>query len=176
MSPFFAQVAARTRRVLPVTGHKFLLLFLFLLGDLIFYPYAAGDAGFSYYAFRILGAVITLLAVYAISFRRSLVITALLLAIPALLQHTMLVRADAGALAILNILLSFAFDLFVIVVIFRRIFAHDKITSETIFGALCIYLLVGFTFARLYAIVSTLQPHAFYLDPLTNSHPVPQGF
>lgn len=51
-----------------------------------------------------------------------------------------------------------------------------KPTAETIFGALCIYLMVGFTFARLYAIIATVRPHAFYLDPATNSHSLPVGF
>ena len=32
------------RRILPVTGHKFFLLFLFLLADLAIYPYV-GDTG-----------------------------------------------------------------------------------------------------------------------------------
>ena len=179
MPPLTTQTRIPARRVLsalPVTGHKFFLLFLFLLGDLIFYPFAADDTGFRYYVFRVLGAVITLLAVYAISFRRSLVFVAVLLAIPALLTHTMLLRADAGALSILNIVLSFAFDIFVIVVIFRRVFSSAKPNAETIFGALCIYLIIGFSFARLYAMVAALQPRAFYLDPLINAHPIPGGF
>ena len=49
-------------------------------------------------------------------------------------------------------------------------------TTETIFGALCIYLMVGFTFARLYAIIAAVSPHAFYLDPVTNSHSLAAGF
>jgi len=69
--------------------------------------------------------------------------------------------------------LSFLFDAFIVVVIFRRVFASKQPNSETIFGALCIYLLAGFAFASIYGMVALLQPRAFYLDPLANVHTVP---
>lgn len=166
----------RTRRTLSLTGHKFFLLFLFLLADLIFVSFADNATGFRYAAIRLLGITITLLSVYAISFRRGLIFFALVLAVPALMQHAALFRGDISTLSILNRVLSFAFDVFVIVVIFRRVFSREIPNAETIFGALCIYLLVGFTFARLYGVVVALQPHAFYLDPVTNSHSVPRVF
>ena len=57
------------RRILPVTGHKFFLLFLFLLSYLALYPYM-GDTGVRYQVFRMVGAAVTLMSVYAVSFRR----------------------------------------------------------------------------------------------------------
>ena len=60
--------------------------------------------------------------------------------------------------------------------IFRRVFSHVRITSETIFGALCIYLLNGMSFASIYGLVSDLQPHAFRLDPALNLHTIPDRF
>ena len=68
------------------------------------------------------------------------------------------------------------FDVFVVVVIFRRVFTKDEPNSETVFGALCIYLLVGFTFSSIYGMIAVLQPKAFYLDPLTNFHAIPDRF
>ena len=62
------------------------------------------------------------------------------------------------------------------VVIFRRVFTKEQPNSETVFGALCIYLLVGFTFASIYGMVAAIQPKAFYLDPLTNLHTIPNRF
>jgi Ion channel len=95
------------------------------------------------------------------------------LAIPALLQRIILPRADAGALPLISIVFGLAFDTFVVAVIFRRVFIKDEPTMETIFGALCIYLLVGFSFASLYGMLATLQPRAFYLDPVLNLHSAP---
>lgn len=158
-----------------VAGHKFFLLFVFLLASLVVYPYA-DHSRFGYILFRVLGSAAILFSVYAVSLRRSMVIFGLALAVPALLQHILLPRADAGALALFNISLSFAFDLFIVVVIFRRVFSKEKPNSETVFGALCIYLLVGFSFASVYGMVATLQPNAFFLDPLTNLHHIPDRF
>jgi hypothetical protein len=111
-----------------------------------------------------------------ISLSRTLLLIGLLLAIPAVVERMWLHRPNPGALSILNISLSFVFDVFVVVVIFRRIFAQEQPNSETIFGALCIYLLAGFTFASIYGMVAALQPRAFYLDPLTNLHTIPNRF
>ena len=66
------------RRVQPVTGHKFFLLFLFLLAYLALYPYM-GDTGPRYYVFRVVSAAVTLMCVYAVSFRKGLIVVALIL-------------------------------------------------------------------------------------------------
>jgi hypothetical protein len=163
------------QRVLPVTGHKFFLLFLFLLAYLAMYPYM-GDTGVRYYVFRVLSAAVTVMCVYAVSFRRGLIFVALILAIPTIVAHAIVFRPRMVAGSVFNVIVSFAFDVFIIVVIFRRVFAREKPEAETIFGAVCIYLLVGFSFARLYAILAIVQPHAFYLDPAIFLHPVPVGF
>jgi uncharacterized membrane protein len=63
-----------------------------------------------------------------------------------------------------------------VVAIFHRVFTRNQPNSETVFGALCIYLLVGFTFASVYGMVAVIQPKAFYLDPLTNLHTIPDRF
>lgn len=154
---------------------KFSFLFFYLLALLLLYPFVR-EGTFGYVAFRVLGGAGVLLTVYVISLRRSLLIFAILLAIPALFEHMLFFRGDAGLLHITGAMLSFVFDAFVVAVIFRRVFAKGEAKSETIFGALCIYLLVGFAFAGLYALVSALQPHAFYLDPVINPHTIPNRF
>jgi len=175
MSPASFDFFGHSWRTPAITGHKFLLLFLFLLGSLIYYPYA-GDAGVGYYVFRLLGFVIILLSVYAVSFRRSLVLFALVLSIPAMVERSQILKTHAGVLPALNIALSFAFDVFIVVVIFRRVFANEKPNAETVFGALCIYLLVGFSFSSIYSLIAAVQPHAFYLNPTTNIRTVPTRF
>jgi hypothetical protein len=163
------------RRAQPVTGRKFFLLFLFLLAYLALYPYM-GETGMRYYVFRLASAALTLMCVYAVSFRKGLIFVALILAVPTIVAHTIVFLPRMVPTSVLNVILSFAFDVFTIAVIFRRVFVREKPEAETIYGAVCIYLLIGFTFAKLYAILAIIQPHAFYLDPASNLHPVPMGF
>ena len=77
-------------------------------------------------------------------------------------QHLLLPKVIANSFSMINVVLSFIFNVVVAVVIFRRVFARTEVNSETIFGALCIYLLVGFIFASVYGLVATLQPNAFF--------------
>ena len=163
------------RRILPVTGRKFFLLFLFLLLDLALYPYV-GDTGVGYHVFRVFGIAVTLMTVYAVSFRRGLIVVALILAGPAIVEHAVVFRPRMVPASVFAVVFSFAFDIFIIVVIFRRVFAREEPTAETIFGAVCIYLIIGFSFARLYAIIAIMQPRAFYLDPAMYPHGVPEAF
>jgi hypothetical protein len=175
-----AQVSTTTdenpaRRILPVTGRKFFLLFLFLLVYLALYPYM-GNTGARYYLFRLVSAAVTLMCVYAVSFRKGLIFVGLALAVPTIVAHAIVFRPRLLPTSVVTVILGFAFDVFTIVIIFRRVFVREKPETETIFGAVCIYLLIGFSFARLYAILAIVQPHAFYLDPAINLHPVPVGF
>jgi hypothetical protein len=114
--------------------------------------------------------------VYAAKLHRSLLIFAIVLAIPALFERIVLPKVNANSFSIFNFVLTLVFDVVIVVVIFRHVLAAEQPTSETIFGALCIYLLVGFTFASVYGLVAAFQPNAFYLDPRTNLHNVPDRF
>ncbi len=153
----------------PATRYRFFLLFIFLLAYLIFYPYAETSVA-GYTVFRMLAVAITVLSVYAVSFRRSVAIVAVALAVPALLHRVEILRNDASALAILNMCLTFAFDAFIITVLFHRVFIRGRHDSEAVFGALSVYLLLGFGFSNIYGLLEKLQAHAFYLDPATNLH------
>jgi len=158
-----------------VPRHRLAILFFFLLLSITVYPYAESST-LGYYAFRILGSIIILLTVYAVTSRRNLVVLLLCLAVPSLLQRILLLPSDAGAIALVNRLLSLVFDAIVLAILFRRVYSEQKPTSETIFGALSIYLLLGFVFASVYSLIVSLQPNAFFLDPVTNLHQVPDRF
>jgi len=157
---------------LPLLQRRFFLLFVCLLVYLILYPFTQHGS----LVFRLFGSAVTLLSIYAISYRHTFTGIGFLLALPALWQRIFL-PGDGHAVAILSTLLTFVFDVFIVVLIFRRVF--DKRAppdAESIFGALCIYLLAGFSFASLYSMVATVQPHAFYLDPTSNLRTVPDRF
>jgi hypothetical protein len=170
------QISARLNRYFGPTGPRFFLLFLFLLANLILYPFAQETGGVGYYLFRTFGYVAVLVAVYAVSYRRGFLLFALILAIPSGIHHFLSSEGEASAFSIVTTALNFVFDTFVITVIFRRVFLRGKVTTETIYGALCIYLLIGFTFASVYGMLADIHPNVFYLNPETNAHVVPNRF
>ena len=162
-------------RLSRLRGHRFSLLLLFLLGSLPLYPYAEAP-GPIHYTFRAVAIAITLLTVWAVAFRRSLIVLVIVLAIPAVLQRTLFTLADASVISSINHLLSLAFDLIVIGIIFRHIYTPERPDAECIIGAVCIYLLIGYTFVGVYGLIFSHLPHAFYLDPVTNLHRMPNRF
>jgi hypothetical protein len=154
---------------------RFALLFCFLLASITLYPYAE-SSGLGYYLFRIMSAAVILLTVYAVTFRRSLLILVVLLAVPSVVEHLFLHPHSPGAWHIINRILSLAFDLLIIGIIGRHIFQHETPDSECVFGALCIYLMLGFTFSSIYSAIDNAVPHAFYLAPTLNVHAAPDRF
>jgi len=137
--------------------YRFTLLFFFLLSTVMAFPYTE-HTGFGSWAFRVLSALVIAFSVFVLSFRRGLLVVAILLAIPSVVQHIVRPRVTPGFFPLFNLTLSFAFDLWVVVTIFRRVFADVEITSETIFGALCIYLMNGLSFASVYEACTPGQP------------------
>jgi hypothetical protein len=155
------------------SSQKFVYLFVFLLIDLAVYPYE------SYYEsklslwFRLLNVLIVISSIYAVSFRRLTWIIALVIAVPVALHRGLFYEITASGLELAGASLSIAFDIFIIVVIFRRAFQTREVTSGAIYGAVSIYLLIGFAFMRIYAVLVALQPGAFYLDPVLNHRTLP---
>ena len=154
---------------------RFALLFFFLLGSIVAYPYAE-SSGVGYYAFRILGGLIILLTVFAVTFSRGLLVLVVLLAVPSIVRRVFLHPLNHGLFPLINQLLSLTFDLLVIYIVSRHIFQIKRPDSETIFGALCIYLLVGFAFSSLYSTIYSNLPNAFYMGSAQNVHAVPDRF
>ena len=59
--------------------------------------------------------------------------------------------------------------LYLPVAILRRILGHEKVTIETILGALCVYLLIGFIFAGIFGTVNSISTSTFALPHSQNS-------
>jgi Ion channel len=158
-----------------LTKHRFLLLFLFLLATLVIYPHSETNR-FSYYALRFAGSAVIVASVYAVSLRHGVFLLVCGLAAPVFIERVFLPEVRVGSPVVMGIVVGFAFDLLIVIVLFRRVFAQRQTTSEMIFGALCIYLLLGFSFANVYHLLGVFAPNAFYLDPTVNLHVIPNRF
>lgn len=157
------------------TERKFSALFLLLLLYLVLYPYGQ-NAGVPFLAFRMFGVALTVLSIYALSFERAYVWAGLILAAPTLVHRILLTGDRPSPVSVVTTVFALAFDVFVISALFKRVFMTDDPRREAIFGALCIYLLMGFGFAQLFGMLANLQPHSFYMNPAVNAHARPDRF
>jgi len=143
-------------------AHRFWLLLIALVALLIGYPYFENTRTGAF-----LGGVTALAAliggVYAVRANRWTFRVALVLALATAAASASAflggIRGDASVEAIFS-----AFYAFMTVAVFFEVIAERRVSSDTIYGAICVYLLVGITFGSLYDLVETLHPGSFQIN------------
>jgi hypothetical protein len=65
----------------------------------------------------------------------------------------------------LNLIIWLLFTLYIAIIVFRSIMSARSISSNEIYGAIYVYLLIGVVFAEIYQLLPAWQPDAIYFDP-----------
>jgi Ion channel len=125
-------------------------------------------------AMGLLTGMAIIAAMYSLSDHRKWWLFGMVLATPALVHHLSLKPELTSGFDAFGLICSVLFDGFMTVFILYVIFGHETIRRETIFGALCAYLAIGFAFANIYRLMVRYQPASIYLDPIVNVHKIAQ--
>jgi len=145
-------------------GSRFLYLFLTQVLLLAVLPWL-DKATWSSVLVRLVGGAALYFTVYAVSEKRAHWIIALALTIPAgILNATYALHPDPK-IAIPTWLCTIASLLFSLVALLRAVIRTREITSDTIYGALSVYMLIGIVWGVCYILLETLQPGALAMDP-----------
>ncbi len=142
---------------------------------LIVYPYLDRDL-FGQLLMSIITIMVMISLIFAVSDKKRDVIIALLFAIPwfAVLIYNFPIFERDGSIGVRREIV-FATLLFFYTT--YRIFVHlirsREVTSEILFAAICVYLMIGLSWAALYIFVDVLNPGAFIdtSGELTNTAP-----
>jgi hypothetical protein len=143
-------------------ARRFWLLLIALVALLVGYPYFENTRTGAF-----LGGVTALWAliggVYAVRANRWTFRVALVLALATAAASARAflggVRGDPTVEAIFS-----AFYGFMTVAVFLEVIEERRVSSDTIYGAICVYLLVGMTFGSLYDLVETIHPGSFQIN------------
>jgi hypothetical protein len=146
----------------PQPTHHFWLLLVALAALLIGYPYFDNSRTGAF-----LGGVTSLLtltgAIFAVRTNRWVfgIAVALALATVAASAKAFLggVRGDWAVEATFT-----AFYAFIAVAVFIEVIRTRHVGSDTMYGAVCVYLLVGMAFGSLYDLIETLHPGSFQIN------------
>ena len=152
--------------------YRFRILFAALLVLLITYPYleeAPTEAGL----LSLLTSAVLLIGVYAVSHRWLTLGCAVVLAIPALLGDWWPALMDGSSPPHVLIAFEAAFFLFVTGIIFRNTFSELNVTVDTLFGTVCVYLLMGVAGAGVYTYVESIAPCSFALGGASDQNSAP---
>ncbi len=117
-----------------------------------------------------IGSIITVMlfsSVLSVSKSRKSFRNAMILGVPAIVSELLdLYYVDKPLIQIASHVLTSVFLGYVILVLLRFIFASKRVTPNTIFASLCVYLLLGTFWAMVYSLLATWQPEdAFYYSP-----------
>ncbi len=155
MKGLLARYLARARAM----QFHYLLASLILL--LAIYPYvSAGPTG--PIALKVLSSFVLITGVYAVSYRQRQVVIAVLLAVPAFGLGWLYVITGNPALGSAESIFTLLFYAFTALVGLSRVLGARQITTDTIYGAVSVYLLMGLTWATAYGLVESINPGSFF--------------
>src|SRR5262249_12239900 len=101
-----------------------------------------------------------------VSNKRAQWITALVLAISAGALHTLFAFWPDPKIVIPMLICTVAFLVFTLISLLRAVILAERVTHDTIYGALSVYLLMAVTWGAAYLLLETLQPGALAMDPI----------
>jgi len=147
---------------LPFMKGRFLFLLISLLFMCFFYPFI--PRGISrFLTVDITFLFILLSGIYAISEKKALFIISLVLALTGFGSRVLNYFLMSASLQLLGFFIYLIFFILMAVVILANIGKSKKVTTETIYGAVCVYLLLGIIWTELFSIVEMIEPGSFLL-------------
>ena len=137
---------------------------------IILYPFL--ETGTSSIIFwNILLSIVLFFGVFAVSYSKKNFILALIFALPWFVlawieQVTGPLSLIPGLISLISIILFFTFTL---IIIFNFVLKSEIINKDVLFGAVCIYLLLGGIFTLIYFLIEVVHPGSFFIDPKFNT-------
>lgn len=116
-------------------------------------------------------SIIVLAAIYSLAIRKFYFVVTLILALLTTLTTWVELSTNETVTRALDHGFNFIFFGYLTLLLGVRVFRSTKITGDTVFGALCIYLLLGYTFGFMYQTMDTLHPAAFDIGPHEENTP-----
>jgi hypothetical protein len=164
LQPTLATLAAVLRR-----QGKFFYLLVAQVLLLALFPYL-DRPGVPTIIFRSLAVLAFVAGVYAVSERRWHWMTALALAILAIVPYSIATVRPNTRLMGPALLCGLIFLAFTLVSLLGAVLRTMEVTHDTIYGSLSVYLLMAITWGFAYLLLVTFQPTALSIDPLRGSN------
>ena len=146
-----------------IAQNKFFYLLISLLLLFLIHPLLEGVIVFRF-LLQIFFSVVLISALYAVSQKKVVLIVGLILLLPTLVGGWSLYFIASPALDLTGRSFGALFFAFTATTLVSKVFKEDEVTADTIAGAICVYLLIGLTWAFLYSVMEFLHPGSFSID------------
>jgi hypothetical protein len=145
--------------------------FLYLLCSIVFLivvsPFLEHGVGSEILLICIITAVLVS-AINSVSDKRGHLILACLLATPWFVTSVATTLSGTLYPEFYEAFFGSLFFTYTTVLIFSRVLKDKKVTSDTLYGAICVYILIGVTWSFFYVLIVTNSHDAFYINPVNN--------
>ena len=150
-----------------LTSHKYsyqglLVIILFIM---IAYPLLPPSI-FTRLIFQILITGILIFSIYSLIQNKRQFAIGLFLAVPTLALGWIGLYSSAHFITITGLMFRILFFGYIIFVFLTSIFKTKKITSDLIYGSICIYLLIGIEWSFIYSLAEVIRPGSFDLSSI----------
>ena len=125
------------------------------------------ELNFANIVISIFFSAVLISTVYAVSQKKSLFVFSILLLCPALVGSWSVYFVESLSLEIIGRSFSALFLAFSAICMMNHVFKEGHVTADTIAGAICVYLLIGLSWAYLYSVTELVMPGSFIFGPHT---------
>ena len=133
-------------------------MFNFMLSILLLLILSAVLEGteYGYIVVNTMSSIVFFLGVYAVGRSRRTLFTLILLGLPWFLSEWAFTKSSR------TIFTSMLFFIFVTATILEHILKTEEVTTDTLYGAVCVYLLLGIMWASIYGFLEYITPGAVF--------------
>ena len=149
-------------RLIPHIKYTYLLISLLLL--FLIFPLFEGLV-VARIILSVFFSTVLISAIFVVSQKRGLLTIGIILSVPALIGNWSVYFVESNSLELMGRSFSILFLAFTTTNITATVFREEKVTADTIAGAICVYLLIGLTWAFLYSVTELIHPGSFTLEP-----------
>ena len=146
---------------------KFSYLLLSLVLLLLIYPFFEGDR-IRFELLSVLVVAIQIAGIYAISYSKTDFILGTGLGILWILSTVAYWLFPIQIDYVLSIIFGILFLTFTTLIILYHVLQGQKVTVDTLFGAICVFILIGIIWSGIYLLINTLSPGSFLVSEAYN--------
>ncbi len=148
---------------LPFAHGKFSFLLISLIVLLLLFPIVS-EVFIERVIFDIFLSIVLLSAVYTVSPKRHVFTIALLLSLPTFAGMWSNYFLKNVYVTLVGWSFAVAFFGFIGIIVLSDVLKAEKVTTDTIHAAICVYLLMGVTWALLYSFMEGVRPESFVIS------------
>lgn len=136
----------------------YLLAFMFL--SILMFPLLE-EASYGPPVMQVLYSLMLIAALHAVAEIPWVFRTGILLFVAALVSHWWIILALSPVSVVTGSVCGIIFFCFIALSLLFHVFGHERVTGDTIAGAICVFLLIGITWSLAYQAIHFFDPGAF---------------